>query len=135
MKRGAYLLILLISAMGCKKPYNPTAVTAVTNYLVVEGIINTGPDSTIIKLSRTVNLSAGITANPETGAALTVESDANNNYPLTETKSGYYTAALNLDNTRKYRLRITTSGNQQYRFFWLKHRVRGLYDKRQNKTA
>ena len=114
MKRGAYISVLLISIMGCKKPYSPAVITNVTNFLVVEGMINTGPDSTIIKLSRTVNLSAGITANPETGASLAVESDANNTYPLTETKSGYYTAALNLDNTRKYRLRITTSGNQQY---------------------
>ena len=73
MKRKSYLLILIISAIGCRKPYNPPVITGVTNYLVVEGVINTGPDSTIIKLSRTVNISAGTTINPETGAVITVE--------------------------------------------------------------
>jgi hypothetical protein len=83
--------------------------------LVVEGVINAGADSTIIKLSRTVNLSSGTTNNPETGAAIVVQSNNNNSYPLTETSKGNYSVAgLNLDATKTYRLSIKTANNQQY---------------------
>ncbi|MDB5124774.1 MAG: hypothetical protein JWP94_2903 [Mucilaginibacter sp.] len=115
MKNVKYIAIFVISVMGCKKPYAPPAITVANHYLVVEGVINPGPDSTIIKLSRTVNISSKITTNPERGAALTVESDQNVGYPLTETGNGKYASpGLNLDITRKYRLSIKTADNQQY---------------------
>ena len=113
MKRVAYFLILIVSAISCKKPYNPPAITAPGSYLVVEGVINSGSDSTIIKLSRTVNLSSSVTLNPVSGAVLTVEGDQNSIYPLTEAISGtYVSAGLNLDNTREYRLRIKTASEE-----------------------
>ena len=116
MKKGAYLgLTIIIMTIGCKKPYNPPAITAPGSYLVVEGIINAGADSTFIKLSRTVNLSAATTVNPETGATVAVEGNDNNSYPLTETSTGNYAvAALNLNNAIQYRLSIKTANNQQY---------------------
>lgn len=46
-------LVLLIVAGGWKKPYNPPAVAVNSAFLVVEGIINSGSDSTIIKIGRT----------------------------------------------------------------------------------
>ncbi len=110
-------VILLVTTIfaGCKKPYNPPAITVTNNYLVVEGVINSGSDSTVIKLSRTVKLSSTIAKNPVPHAILTVEGDQNNSYTLTETTNGNYVAAgLNLDNTRQYRLRIKTPDNKQY---------------------
>jgi hypothetical protein len=101
--------------MGCKKPYDPPAITGSGSYLVVEGLINSGNDSTIIKLSRTVNVSSQTTTNPLTGAIISVESDQNAVYPLSETALGRYGAAgLNLDVSRRYRLRIKTIDDQQY---------------------
>ncbi|HWZ03415.1 MAG TPA: DUF4249 domain-containing protein, partial [Mucilaginibacter sp.] len=89
----------------------PPVVTTNSNYLVVEGVINTGSDSTVFKISRTVNLSSKITANPVLNAIVSVESDQNGSYSLIENSDGFYAAAgLNLDNTHKYRLRITTAG-------------------------
>jgi hypothetical protein len=116
MKKANYLLILVLSAMaGCKKPYTPSAVSSPSSYLVVEGAINNGPDSTIIKLSRTVNLSSKVTTNPVLNATLTVEGDQNSSYSLTETTNGNYAVAgLNLDNSHKYRLRIKTADNLVY---------------------
>jgi hypothetical protein len=115
MKKKIWTIFLLLLAIGCKKPYNPPAITAQGSYLVVEGIINAGPDSTIIKLSRTVNLSAASTVNPETGATVAVEGNDNTRYPLTETSTGKYAAAgLNLNNAKQYRLSIKTANNQQY---------------------
>ncbi len=113
--RCFWYFVLTVAVLGCKKPYNPTIVATNNNYLVVEGTINTGSDSTIFRLSRTVNVSSTVTINPEKGATVTIESNANGAYPLTETKSGYYTSpGLNLDNSKQYRLRILTANNQQY---------------------
>jgi len=100
---------------GCEKLYNPPAIASPGSYLVVEGVINTGADSTIIKLSRTVKLSSTSTVNPEKGAIVMAVSDQNTNYPLVETSAGNYTSpGLNLDNTRKYRLSIKTTNGRQY---------------------
>jgi hypothetical protein len=115
MRKTDLVLILMISAMACRKPYNPPAITGNGSYLVVEGIINSGTDSTIIKLSRTVTVSSKVTANPELNAILTIESNQNSSYPLTETTNGnYVSAGLNLDTSGKYRLRIKTADNQEY---------------------
>ena len=85
------------------------------NYLVVEGVINTGSDSTIVKLSRTVQISAQTTANPELHAAVTVISSANTLYPLTETGRGNYgTAGLNLSASNTYSLKIVTANGKTY---------------------
>jgi hypothetical protein len=100
---------------GCKKPYNPPVVAAPASYLVVEGIINAGSDSTVIKINRTVNISSGVTKSPEKNALVSIQSSADNTYQLTEISNGIYaTAGLNLDVTKTYRLSIKTSGNQQY---------------------
>lgn len=100
---------------ACRKPYNPSAISSTSNYLVVEGVINTGSDSTVIKLSRTVKLSGKTSSNPELNAIVTVEDDQNSSYPLQEIGKGEYASpSLGLDNTRKYRLRIITSGGNTY---------------------
>lgn len=106
---------VLITSISCRKPYDPPALSATNSYLVVEGVINAGTDSTFIKVTRTVKISDKVVANPETGAALTVESDQNASYSLTEISKGNYASpGLNLDNSHKYRLRIRTADNKQY---------------------
>jgi hypothetical protein len=112
---GFFVAAAIITCSGCKKPYVPSVVAENNNYLVVEGVINAGRDSTVIKLSRTVKLTNKVTNNPVLGAVLTVESDQNTIFPLTETTYGnYVSSGLNLDNTHKYRLRIKTANNEQY---------------------
>ena len=106
--------MLVIIAGGCKKPYNPPAIALAGSYLVVEGVINSGPDSTFIKLSKTVKLSNANVINPVLGAAVAVQSDQNIIYPLTEAAKGYYVSpGLNLNSSHNYRLSIKT-GNEQY---------------------
>ena len=105
----------MISAWACKKPYNPPAITGNSGFLVVEGVINSGPDSTTIKLSKTVNVSGANATNPVSNAAVAVVSDQGVTFPLTETANGNYVATgLNLDKTHQYRLSIKTSDNKQY---------------------
>jgi len=118
MKRWEGILISTILFAACKKPYNPPAIVAPGLYLVVEGVINAGADSTIIKLSHTVKLSSGSTLNPVFNAIVTVESDQNFVFPLAETTSGNYVSAdLNLDNSHKYRLSIKINNEQYYSDF------------------
>ena len=109
------LLLIIISFVNCKKPYNPPVITTPNNYLVIEGEINSGADSTFIKLSRTVNISSKISSKPELSAIVTVEGDQNTSYSLIETGNGNYACAgLNLDATHKYRLDIKTANGEEY---------------------
>ena len=119
MKNIYYIIytatIIILVAQGCKKPYLPKIVAVSSNYLVVEGIINTGSDSTSIRLSRTVPLSSTAQVKPELGATITVLTDAGGNYPLSPTGNGYYTGAgLNLNSSAKYGLKIVTSDGKVY---------------------
>jgi len=101
---------------GCKKVFEPAgALENTSKYLVIEGVINSGGDSTFIRLSRTKKFGPGVKPDPETNAQLTIESDASANYPLFEVRPGIYSAApINLDNVHKYRLRIKTTDSKEY---------------------
>jgi hypothetical protein len=109
------LYSLVLCLLCCRKPYNPPAIAAPNNYLVVEGVINQGNDSTIIKLSKTVNLNAQTTVNPVLGATVTVENEQNNTWRLVSDGTGnYVSAGLNLPSQANYRLRINTGDGHQY---------------------
>ena len=111
----ACLIIPVTLIVSCKKLYNPPGTVNNYNYLVVEGVINTGQDSTVIKLSRTVNISAKTTVNPELNAVITIEDNNGGSYPLTGYGSGKYASApLNTGNALQYRLRIKTSDGKTY---------------------
>jgi len=113
MKSWQELILGILIFTGCRKAYNPPVIAAPDSYLVVEGYIDPGADSTIIKLSRTVDLLNNGSKNPLTGAIVTVESDQNNSYLLTEGVHGqYFSPGLNLDMTNKYRLRIKAAGKE-----------------------
>lgn len=102
---------------GCKKPYSPPIVAAGKSFLVVEGAINTGQDSTIVHLSHTVPIATpkGIAAPPELGASVVVQSDVNTSSQLTDAGNGYYISPnLNLSGGNKYRLQITTADAKVY---------------------
>jgi hypothetical protein len=116
MNKPTYLMVFTLAVFfSCKKPYYPPISSTTGNYLVVEGVINSGADSTIIKLSRTVKLTTNNAVNPELNATLVVQGDQNTSYPLTETGNGNYVCAgLNLDNAHKYRLSIVTADGKQY---------------------
>src|SRR3978361_1094045 len=115
IRYASYGLILFL--LACKKPYNPPIVSSQSNYLVVEGLINSGSDSTLIKLSRTVKINDTTnTVNPVLGAQVTVESDQNGSWSLFDTNNTgvYGSASLNLPASQKYRLRISTPDGRKY---------------------
>src|ERR1700739_1785562 len=107
----SYLSVLLALLLYCcQKPYNPKATTAPANYLVVEGVINTGNDSTIFTLSKTVSVNAKPPTNPVTDAVVLVENDAGGVWFLVPNGAGQYASGpLYLPASQNYRIRITTS--------------------------
>jgi hypothetical protein len=112
---GIIFFIFILLTIRCKTPYSPGVISSPGQYLVVEGVINSGSDSTIIKLSYTVNLSSTVTLNPVAGAVVAVQSDQNTTFPLIETANGNYVSpGLNLNSANKYRLSIKTANNEQY---------------------
>ncbi|HVW96080.1 MAG TPA: DUF4249 domain-containing protein [Mucilaginibacter sp.] len=115
MKKVWYLIILTLVLGSCKKPYDLPAVASNVSYLVVEGFINTGQDSTIITLTRTVDLKDANTYNPEKNAKVNIEGNDGGTYPLKEIKPGIYTVPpLTLNESNLYRLDITTSDGKTY---------------------
>ena len=107
----------LMLLYACKEKYVPVINDINPNYLVIDGFINTGADSTIFRLTRTFKLESKATVAPEKAAIVTVESDAGKNYVLPELslKPGTYALPpLILDQTKKYRLRVRTKDNKEY---------------------
>jgi hypothetical protein len=111
------ILFIMVVVYSCRAKYLPPVVATNSNYLVVEGVINSSnTDSTFIKLSRTVPLNNIISIKAESGAQLSVEGDNNTAYPLKELKTPgtYSVAPLNLNKAAKYRLRIITADRKTY---------------------
>ncbi len=101
--------------MACKEAYLPPEITQTNNYLVVDGILNSSGDSSIIKLTRTRNFSDTISSINEDQAIVTVESEAGNKFFLPFRSNGLYSvASLPLISTQKYRLLIKTVSGETY---------------------
>ncbi|MGZ3776651.1 MAG: DUF4249 domain-containing protein, partial [Mucilaginibacter sp.] len=111
---AGFILLGVTVSCGCKRNYAPPVVTTDHNYLVVEGVISAGGDSTIVKLSRTIQISETNKHRYEIGANVVVNDDQGAFYPLTEVDSGRYTAPAISDASRKYRLNITTTDGKTY---------------------
>jgi len=118
MKGKRYILILLLLGgiySTCKKPYNPKIVNAPNNYLVVEGVINNGSDSTIVRLSKTVNISGNVSTSGVSNCAVSVEAEGGAVYTLNPQGNGFYALpSLSLDAAKKYRLHIMTGDSKEY---------------------
>lgn len=107
-----FMLVVLIA--GCKEKYDSPVPSVDTGYLVVEGVINNGGDTTNIRLSRTTNLGETFPL-IETGALVSLEGSDATSYFFTEVyPANYNIYNLHLDTAVKYRLSIKTSNNEQY---------------------
>lgn len=111
--KNYFLLLILIC--GCKEVYNPPLKNPSTNYLVVDGNIIAGGDSTFIRLSKTtaVNDTGGINK-PEYNASVIVESEDGESYQLSPLNDGMYAAALSINQNKNYRIHIETSDRKEY---------------------
>ncbi|MBS1577935.1 MAG: DUF4249 domain-containing protein [Bacteroidetes bacterium] len=114
-------LIVLASSLvfflsGCKEKYIPPVIDSNLNYLVVDGSLMNGPDSTIIRLGRTKKLDELPVTIKEQNAQMAVEdADGNVLYYFQEINNGTYAVpGMTLDANKKYKLRISTTNGKQY---------------------
>jgi hypothetical protein len=118
LKAGVFAaLTVCVLFYSCKEKYLPEIKDTNPNYLVIDGFINTGGDSTIFKLSRTFKLESKAVSAPERGAIVQVEVEGVGSYTLPELslKPGVYAIpSLSKDQTKKYRLRVRTKDNKEY---------------------
>ncbi len=111
------LLILLYTAFitGCVEPYAPPIIESNTNYLVVDGFVNSTDGTATVKLSRAIPLSSTDSPPPEANATIFVEDDKGNRTTLQGDATGNYTGSgIPIDMGSKYRLRIRTFDTKEY---------------------
>src|SRR5438309_2173221 len=117
MKRYRHLYFsCLLLLTSCVKPFEPAVITGVNNFLVVDGVINSGINAvTTVALSRTRSLNDTVTFHPELNSQVFVENQGGARYPLQEGDSGIYKSLpLSLNPSDQYRLDITTADGNNY---------------------
>lgn len=112
---GTLCFTVILFWGGCKEKYALPETLIDKNYLVVEGFINSGGDTTEIRLSRTVRPGDTSYISPEQNAAVAIVGENGDMYPLNETKPGVYRGGPHtLNEPTKYSLTIQTSNGRQY---------------------
>lgn len=107
--------IILVLIYGCIEPFSPPEVNSPDSYLVVDGFLNAGNDTSRIQLSYTKNTNDQSAIMFETGAEISVAAENGETYAFTETKGGtYILPPVNLNNAAKYHLNIKTKGGKEY---------------------
>ncbi len=100
---------------SCIRTFTAPEGAVSQNYLVVEGFINVGNDTTYIILSRSNSLSDSQIVKYESGASVIIEGTDNTSFPLTEASPGKYSCGpFNAVSTAQYRLHIVTTSGGQY---------------------
>jgi hypothetical protein len=109
------LIITLAVMYSCIEPFSPPEVNSDQNYLVVDGFLNVGQDTSVIELRRTQNINQMATSAGETGATVSAETEAGEKYLFAEGRGGAYKLPPRLFNRSvKYRLRIKTKSGKEY---------------------
>jgi hypothetical protein len=110
------LVVLLVGTVEeCREPYLPPEIQNVKNYLVVDGTLHIGSDSTYITLSRTRSLQDSVPNIPELNAQVTVVSQNGLRFDLKSVGNGVYaTDYLGLSPNERCQLWISTADGKQY---------------------
>ena len=104
---------LLLS--GCLQPFTPPQVSGGRGFLVVNGFLNAGGDSTRIRLTRTQFLRDPQKTPAEQWAQVSIEGDRGASHALREGSPGNYAMnAVLPDDGQGYRLGVRTGNGQEY---------------------
>jgi hypothetical protein len=106
--------LIIFFETSCLQKYNAPVKSPPTGYLVVEGYIDIGGGQTNIRISRTTPLSDSAVYLAENGGTVVVEGSQGDSDLLNPQGNGLYSAVLGLNPEEQYRLRITTSNEEQY---------------------
>lgn len=107
-------IVTTIFFARCKEEYDPQIEAQSSNFLVVEGFINSGQGPTSFRLSRSSDVKDTV-LKPELNALLNVEGEDGSNFILFSNGNGEYSGSqLTLNNGIKYRLHIRTGDGKEY---------------------
>src|ERR1700682_5521964 len=85
-----FIFIMNLGGWNCKEVYTPPAIKNNPNLLVVDGIVISGMDSTIITISRSRSLSDTAPSVKELNAQVSVLGLSGVEYPFIEQGNGRY---------------------------------------------
>lgn len=111
MRSKIFFLILLTGVLigSCREAYLPPVVSDYSNFLVIEGIVKAGGDTSYIKLTRTRSLDDTTTEIAEANATITLQSKSGANYVFQNKGNGnYQLPPTTLSTGESYRMLITT---------------------------
>jgi hypothetical protein len=115
LKEKLFFMVVTVFLWSCKEKYIAPIVDDNISYLVVEGFINTGNDSTIIRLSRSIKVNGTNIPAAEKGAVVTVENSVAQSATLAEIKPGLYAISnISMDRSAQFRLKIRTVNGSEY---------------------
>lgn len=123
MRSGPVALVLiLVGILSCIDPFDPPEINSERTYLVYDGFIETGgEDTSWITLSKTQGLRDADFPPKVLGAAIVLENEAGQMFPIRESANrpgSYFLPPINLDLTPAYRIRITLADGKAYQSDW-----------------
>jgi hypothetical protein len=105
-------MVLGLVALACLDPYNPPTTNEKTDFLVVDGSINSTDSLVTVMLGRAINLSSTAEYPAETNATVMIEDSNNQTALLPEIEAGVYSLKHTFDDNLQYRLKITARGSE-----------------------
>jgi hypothetical protein len=115
MKISQLISVISIALVSCIEPYEPKINNEVFDILVVDGYINTTDRSAQVRLSRAIPVDSVMLPSQENNATVLIEDEGGTTYSLINSGLGIYVADdLGLDQSKKYRLHVVTSADEEY---------------------
>lgn len=99
-------------AISCLDPYSPPPTNQQTDFLVIDGHINSTQNEITVKIGKSVSLQDTIPYPKVSGATVLAEDENGRSLLLGESQTGIYTANYNFDETLHYRLKISAGGRE-----------------------
>ena len=109
------LLGLILIVYGCIEPFSPPEVNNPESFLVVDGFLNVGRDTSRITLRKTQNTNDDTRPVTEGGAQISAEAESGETYNFEDKGNGVYVLPpVNFNMSTKYRLHIRRSNGSEY---------------------
>ena len=112
---GIIILFFITFLFRCVEPYNPPALDAVVDLLVVDGFINASDNTAYVRLSKATALDENGAGVPEKNATVAIEDEQGNSFILNENVPGDYTLVDGqFSFSKRYRVVIATRNSKHY---------------------
>jgi hypothetical protein len=102
--------IIELTSVSCLDPYDPPKSNSQTDFVVIDGHINSTKNEIIVKIGKSISLSDTDGYPPVTKATVFVEDNTNQFVLVSETNPGVYSTNYSFDSNREYRIKVTING-------------------------